>query len=75
MPESPKFLLTKKRYDETRDAINYIARWNHQKEFKGKFDREILDELENAEGSINKKAGLERPTEVSDLSTPASAAL
>ena len=43
LPESPKFLLTKKRYDETRAAINFIAKWNNQKPFNGKFDREILD--------------------------------
>jgi hypothetical protein len=45
--------LTKKRYDETREAINYIARWNKKKEFHGKFDREVLDELEKNESSIN----------------------
>lgn len=43
LPESPKFLLTMKRYDEARAAINTIARVNNKKEFTGKFDREVAD--------------------------------
>ena len=44
MPESPKFLITKKKYDEARVAINWIARFNARDEiFDSKFDREVLD--------------------------------
>jgi hypothetical protein len=41
-PESPKFLISKKRYDEAREAINFFAIKGRPK-FEGKFDREILD--------------------------------
>jgi hypothetical protein len=44
LPESPKFFVSQRRYDEAREAINFIARTNKQKEFNGKFDREILEE-------------------------------
>lgn len=30
LPESPKFLLTKKKYDEARSAINWIAKFNRK---------------------------------------------
>lgn len=43
LPESPKFLITKKRYDEARVAINIIARVNEQEPFNSKFDREVAD--------------------------------
>ena len=43
MPESPKFLISKRRYDEARESINRIARFNNQPEFKGEFDREVED--------------------------------
>jgi hypothetical protein len=43
LPESPKFLVTKKRYDEARAAINVIARVNKKEEFTGRFDREVAD--------------------------------
>ena len=32
IPESPKYLIGKKRYDEARDAINYIAKFGLQKD-------------------------------------------
>ena len=44
LPESPKFFVSQRRYDEARQAINFIARTNKQKEFNGKFDREVLEE-------------------------------
>jgi hypothetical protein len=44
LPESPKFYLSTKRYDEARDAINFIARTNGRREFTAKFDREVIDE-------------------------------
>ena len=31
LPESPKFLLTKRRYDHARNAINFIAKINNTK--------------------------------------------
>jgi hypothetical protein len=44
MPESPKFLITKRKYEEARVAINWIARFNARDEiFDKKFDREVLD--------------------------------
>jgi hypothetical protein len=44
MPESPKFLITKKRYDEARQAITFIAKMNgHCQGFNRKFDREVID--------------------------------
>jgi len=46
VPESPKFLVTKKRYDEARDAINKIAKFGYKKNipyFFGMFDQEIKD--------------------------------
>ena len=43
MPESPKFLISKHRYEEARESINRIARYNRQAEFHGEFDREVAD--------------------------------
>lgn len=44
LPESPKFLITMKRYDEARAAITIIATVNKQQPFTSRFDREVLDE-------------------------------
>jgi hypothetical protein len=44
LPESPKFLITMKRYDDARAAINVIARVNKKEQFTSRFDREVLDE-------------------------------
>jgi hypothetical protein len=46
LPESPKFLLTMKRYDDARAAINVITKVNKKDPFTGKFDREVLEEKE-----------------------------
>jgi hypothetical protein len=70
LPESPKFLLTKKRYDETRAAINFIAKWNNQKPFNGKFDREILDLKESRDPSINDKSHSNSVQNETDIATP-----
>eukprot|EP00347_Sterkiella_histriomuscorum_P017063 403350803 len=44
MPESPKFLISKKRYDEARTSIKFIAWVNRYKgELNFKFDRELQD--------------------------------
>ena len=45
LPESPKFLISKKRYEEARLAIRYIAKINKYKgdDLDFKFDREIED--------------------------------
>jgi len=43
LPESPKFLLTMKRYDDARAAINVIARVNGKEPFTAKFDREFIE--------------------------------
>jgi hypothetical protein len=34
MPESPKFLVSKKRYNEARDAINFIAKFGRKKNIR-----------------------------------------
>jgi hypothetical protein len=44
LPESPKFYLSTRRYDEAREAINFIAKTNGRREFTAKFDREVIDE-------------------------------
>jgi len=50
MPESPKFLISKHRYEEARESINRIAKINKQNEFKGEFDREVADRRTKAFG-------------------------
>ena len=53
MPESPKYLLTKKKYDECRKVMTIIGRLNGIKnDFSGKFDRELKD-LEPPTDSLN----------------------
>ena len=42
IPESPKFLITMKRYEEARTAISYIAKMNGKPEFNEQFDREVI---------------------------------
>lgn len=49
LPESPKFLLTMKRYDDARAAINVITRINKKATFTGKFDREVIELKEAAD--------------------------
>lgn len=47
MPESPKFLVTIKKYDQARLAINTIARINNSNEvFDSQFDREVVQRRE-----------------------------
>ena len=43
LPESPKFLLTMRRYDDARASINVITRINKKEAFTSKFDREIIE--------------------------------
>ena len=44
MPESPRFLITSRRYDQGREAVNKIARFNgFSEKFTGRFDREVED--------------------------------
>jgi len=48
MPESPKFLVTIKKYDQARLAINIIARVNKSKEvFDCQFDTEVIQRKGN----------------------------
>jgi hypothetical protein len=48
IPESPKYLITMKRYDDCRRVITIIGKINgNQNEFDGKFDREVRDEAPN----------------------------
>ncbi len=47
LPESPKFLISKRRYSEARVALLYIAKLNrcsgvNTQEFK--FDREVIEQ-------------------------------
>ena len=46
LPESPKFLLTMRRYDDARAAINLITKVNKKDPFTGKFDREVIEQNE-----------------------------
>ncbi len=44
MPESPKFLLSMKKYDECRQVMSIIGRFNGKEHaFDGKFDVELQD--------------------------------
>jgi hypothetical protein len=44
MPESPKFLLTTKKYDECRAVMSMISRINGRGDtFDGKFDKEVQE--------------------------------
>ena len=43
LPESPKYLVSRKKYDLARDSINQIAKFNNKTGFYGNFDREIID--------------------------------
>lgn len=44
LPESPKYLVSVKKYDQARQAINTIARINNRQEaFDSQFDREVED--------------------------------
>ncbi len=52
MPESPKYLISRHLYDEAREAINRIAKFNKQNEFHGEFDREI-DDKKIKKGGVN----------------------
>lgn len=55
-PESPKYLITKKRYDEARDVLRLMARAN-QKEVNFReiaFEQEVLDsEFNNGKENVN----------------------
>lgn len=44
LPESPKFHLSKKRFDEARASINFIAKTNKREAFIFKFESEVLEE-------------------------------
>lgn len=46
LPESPKYLISKKKYDEARASIKFIARVNRYKgkDLDFKFDREVEEE-------------------------------
>ncbi len=47
MPESPKFLIGKKKYEEARNSINWIAKFNKQDvQFTEQFDREVITRRE-----------------------------
>lgn len=51
LPESPKYLISKKKYDEARDSLRFIAKLNRNNDpVTFKFDREVID---NRRGNIN----------------------
>jgi hypothetical protein len=70
MPESPKFLLTMKKYDECRRAMTIIGRFNGNKnDFDGKFDREIEDA--DSSNRVNNSEMIEQTTTAADpMKTP-----
>ncbi|CDW83769.1 solute carrier family member 5 [Stylonychia lemnae] len=72
LPESPKYLISKKRYEDARNSLRIIARFNrHQGEVNFKFDREVLDELSSSkvnqtysvDASLDKQGKLAQNTE------------
>lgn len=61
LPESPKYLISKKKYDEAREALTIIAKMNNYKDkIDFKFDREVAEAngkeitLNATESSIDK---------------------
>jgi len=53
LPESPKFYISRKRYDEARKSINFIAKVNKKEEFHSKFESEVLEEKQVRDKSLN----------------------
>jgi hypothetical protein len=55
IPESPKFLITMKRYDDARKAIEYISKINRYVDgtFSRQFDREVADRKTKTGGLNN----------------------
>jgi hypothetical protein len=47
LPESPKFLYEKKRFDECREVFKYIAKFNKEKNANLDFKFDLEVELEN----------------------------
>jgi hypothetical protein len=43
LPESPRFLVSLKRYDEARASINYFVSKDSKIKFVGRFDKEVSD--------------------------------
>ena len=43
LPESPRFLVSQKRYDEARASINYFVPKDSKIKFVGRFDKEVSD--------------------------------
>jgi hypothetical protein len=43
LPESPRYLVSRKRYDEARASINFFVPKDSKNKFVGRFDREVLD--------------------------------
>lgn len=63
LPESPKFYISRKRYDEARTSINFIAKVNNQDEFLCKFESEVLDEKYLRDKTLNS-------SQISGFNTP-----
>ena len=53
LPESPKFFISRKRYDEARKSINIIAKVNKKEEFHSKFESEIIEEKHVRDKALN----------------------
>ena len=53
LPESPKFYISRKRYDDARQSINFIAKVNKKDEFHSKFESEVLEEKHIRGKSLN----------------------
>ena len=83
LPESPKFYISRKRYDEARNSINFIAKVNKKYEFHSKFESEVLEQKHVREESLNashldgenftspgKKAADDQTTEAIDKKAP-----
>ncbi|CDW73598.1 solute carrier family member 5 [Stylonychia lemnae] len=54
LPESPKYLISKNRYEDARDSLKVIAYFNrHSGEVNFKFDTEVHNELFNSKIDLN----------------------
>ena len=53
LPESPKFYISRKKYDDARNSINFIAKVNKKDGFHSKFESEVLEEKHVRDKTLN----------------------
>ena len=69
LPESPRYLVSQKLYDEARVSINFFVPKNSPLKFVGKFDREVLDHTSFPETQRH-SAGLNYSNSASTIEIP-----